>query len=63
MMKLIAAAHVKLMELRDEEDGQAYTEYGILLVIVAIGLIATLTAFKGDVSAAFGKLGDAIPTP
>ena len=60
MMKLIAAAHLKLIELRDREEGQAYTEYGILLVIIAVGLIVTLGLFKDDLIAAFGKVSGGV---
>jgi len=60
MTKFIAAAHLKLMELKDREEGQAYTEYGILLVIVAIALIATLGLFKNDLVDAFDKVRDAV---
>jgi Flp pilus assembly pilin Flp len=32
-----------------EEDGAAIAEYGLLLAIVAVGLIAILTAFRDDI--------------
>ena len=35
--------------LRDEE-GAAIAEYGLLLAIVAVGLIAILTAFRNDIA-------------
>lgn len=33
-----------------EEDGAAIAEYGLLLAIVAVGLIAILTAFRNDIA-------------
>jgi pilus assembly protein Flp/PilA len=35
--------------LRDDE-GAAIAEYGLLLAIVAVGLIAILTAFRNDIA-------------
>jgi Flp pilus assembly pilin Flp len=32
-----------------EDDGAAIAEYGLLLAIVAVGLIAILTAFRDDI--------------
>jgi pilus assembly protein Flp/PilA len=32
-----------------EDDGAAIAEYGLLLAIVAVGLIAILTAFRNDI--------------
>lgn len=33
-----------------EEEGAAIAEYGLLLAIVAVGLIAILTAFRNDIA-------------
>ena len=33
-----------------EDDGAAIAEYGLLLAIVAVGLIAILTAFRDDIA-------------
>ena len=33
-----------------EDDGAAIAEYGLLLAIVAVGLIAILTAFRNDIA-------------
>lgn len=32
-----------------EDDGAAIAEYGLLLAIVAVGMIAILTAFRDDI--------------
>ena len=34
-----------------EDEGAAIAEYGLLLAIVAVGLIAILTAFRNDIAA------------
>ena len=53
MLKLFVALQNRFAELRDREEGQAYVEYGVLLAIVAIGVIATMILFKKDIIAAF----------
>ena len=60
MLKFFVALQNRVAELRDREDGQAYVEYGVLLAIVAIGLIVTMTTFRDDLSAAFGRVSTAI---
>ena len=61
MLKFIVAASDRgYMELRDNEKGQAYVEYGILLALVAVGLIITLVAFKDQIAAAFTSLGNKV---
>jgi Flp pilus assembly pilin Flp len=60
MLKLFVALQNRFAELRDREEGQAYVEYGVLLAIVAIGLIVTLGVFKGDIISAFNKIGDTV---
>ena len=60
MLKLFVALQNRFAELRDREEGQAYVEYGVLLAIVAIGVIATMILFKADIVAAFNKIRTAV---
>jgi Flp pilus assembly pilin Flp len=60
MLKLFVALQTRYAELRDSERGQAYVEYGILLAIVAVGLIVALGLFKDDIVKAFDALGDMV---
>jgi Flp pilus assembly pilin Flp len=60
MLKFYVALQNRVAELRDREDGQAYVEYGVLLAIVAIGLIVTMTAFRDDLIGAFNKVSGAV---
>jgi len=60
MLKLFVALQNRVAELRDREEGQAYVEYGVLLVLVAIFLIATVTIFRDDLVKAFGKVNTAV---
>ncbi len=45
--------------LRDE-SGQSLTEYALIIALVAIALIATVTAFKDKLLAVFKTIGDSI---
>lgn len=45
--------------LRDE-SGQSLTEYALIIALVAIALIATITAFKDKLLAVFKTIGDSI---
>jgi Flp pilus assembly pilin Flp len=60
MLKFFVALQNRVAELRDRQDGQAYVEYGVLLAIVAIGLIATMGLFKTDLVNAFDKVRTAV---
>lgn len=60
MLKLFVALQNRFAELRDREEGQAYVEYGVLLAIVAIGLIVTMGFFRNDLITAFGKIRTAV---
>jgi Flp pilus assembly pilin Flp len=45
-----------------EEDGAAIAEYGLLLAIVAVGLIAVLTAFRDEIGEWWGRLTTKLST-
>ena len=44
------------------EDGIAVTEYGLLIALVAIALIAVVTVFGNDITAWFSKKTGQITT-
>ncbi|PLS06928.1 Flp family type IVb pilin [Neobacillus cucumis] len=46
----------KMKNLVVQEEGQALTEYGLIIALVAVAIAATLTAFKGDLVAVFTKI-------
>jgi len=56
MLKLFVSLQNTLAGLRDREDGQAFAEYGVLLAVVAIGMIAVLGIFRGDIADWFDAL-------
>jgi len=48
-----------LMEFIKEEDGQALSEYGLVLGIIVIAAIVVLTALKDQIVAMFQNVVDA----
>lgn len=49
-----------VMNFLREEDGQALSEYGLVLGIIVIAIIAILTALKDQLVALFQKVVDAL---
>ena len=60
MLKYFVALQTRFVELRENQKGQAYVEYGVLLALVAIALIVTLGLFKDDIASAFNKVGNTV---
>ena len=46
----------QVREFIREENGAAVAEYGLLLAIVAVGMITVLTAFRTELAAWWGRL-------
>jgi pilus assembly protein Flp/PilA len=46
-----------VLRLIHEEDGQSLVEYGLILALVAVGLIAALTTLKAQITNVFNKVG------
>ena len=46
--------------LVEEESGQGMVEYGLIIVLIAIAVIAALTTVGENLVAKFGEIGDAI---
>ncbi len=49
-----------LKRLWAEEDGEIAIEYGLLVALVALGLIVTLTLFKDQVGAFYTRITDQV---
>ena len=46
----------KLMNwLKNEESGRGMVEYGLIIVLIAVALIAALNSLEGGISGAFSK--------
>ena len=60
MLKFFISLQTRITELRDRQEGQAYVEYGVLLALVAVGLIVTVGLFRNDIIAAFNDIRTAV---
>ena len=60
MLKLFVTLQSRVMELRDRQEGQAFAEYGLLLAIVAIGLLAVLLVFRNALIGVFNTVANAL---
>ena len=49
-----------LKTLVRDEEGQGMVEYGLIIALVAVGLIVALTAMKDQIAAVFTKIGAAL---
>ena len=60
MLKHLVALQVAvtnaLDDLRDREDGQTMAEYGVVLAVIAVGIIVALTALSGGITNALNKV-------
>lgn len=53
MLALWIRAQNKLHGLLHREDGQGMVEYGLIIALVAIGLITVLTTMRGQLTSTF----------
>jgi Flp pilus assembly pilin Flp len=42
----------------EEQDGAVVTEYGMLIVVLVMGLVIALAAFRGKLVTWFSSIGD-----
>lgn len=50
----------RLQDLFRSNEGQAMSEYGLVLAIVAIALIGAIGIFRGQIATMFANLGASI---
>jgi Flp pilus assembly pilin Flp len=46
-----------------DESGQDMAEYGLLLALIGVGLVATIGVLRGSIKGAFDKADAALNTP
>ena len=46
-----------LAAFRKNEDGSTAIEYGLIASLIAVALIGTFTALKGDITTLFSSIG------
>jgi Flp pilus assembly pilin Flp len=65
MLKLFIAGQLFAMErydaLRNNEEGQTMAEYGVVLTVIAIGVIIALTALTGGITRALDAVTAVFP--
>ena len=61
-MKGVFTMLKKIKGLFKEEEGQGMTEYGLVLALIAVAVIAVLVAFRGQVIDLFNSLKDKLST-
>ncbi|VEF46229.1 Flp pilus assembly protein, pilin Flp [Bacillus freudenreichii] len=50
----------QFVRLIKEEEGQALTEYGLLVGLIAIGVIGALTLLRDELRDVFNRIGGAL---
>ena len=66
MLKLFIAGQTFVMDkyddLRKREEGQTMAEYGVVLTVIAIGVIAALGLLTGGIGRALNTVTNKFPT-
>jgi pilus assembly protein Flp/PilA len=52
--------HFKLRQLRDREDGASAVEYGLMVALIALAIIATVNLLGEQLNQLFDHVGDEI---
>jgi pilus assembly protein Flp/PilA len=60
MNAFLANLYLRAVAVRDREEGQAMTEYGVILALIAVGVIAVLVFLGPAIRAAYQHVLDAL---
>lgn len=60
MNTFLANLYLRSITVRDREEGQAMAEYGLIIGLVAVLLIAALILFRQNLEGAFNAISAAI---
>ena len=52
MLKLFTFVQTAAYSLRDREEGQTMAEYGVVLAVITLGIVATLGLLSGGINGA-----------
>lgn len=63
LLTLISTLRMYLHLLIKDEKGQDLAEYGLLLVLIAIAVVAAVTALGGQLSSVFSAIKDSLGLP
>lgn len=61
LQKSILKVYLKVKGILSDEKGQAMTEYGLIIALIAVIAIAGITAMSGGLTKAFKAITDALP--
>ena len=65
MQNVMFWVHFKLQQLRDREDGATAVEYGLMVGLIAVAIIATVVLLGGQLNLLFQRitteLGKVVP--
>ena len=56
MLKFIVAAQSLYTDLRTREEGQTMAEYGVVLAVIALGVLVAFTALSGGITNAINNV-------
>ena len=61
MLKLSALMQVAAASLHQSEEGQTMAEYGVILAVITLTVIAAITLLAGNVSNALNAVAGVLP--
>lgn len=61
MLKLFTFVEVIGGSLRNREEGQTMAEYGVVLAVITLAVIAAITLLAGNVSNALNAVAGVLP--
>ena len=61
MLKLFTFVGVVSSSLREREEGQTMAEYGVVLAVITLAVIAAITLLAGNVSHALNAVAGVLP--
>ena len=61
MLKLFTFVQVAADSLRRREEGQTMAEYGVVLAVITLAVIAAITLLAGNVSNALNSVANILP--
>jgi pilus assembly protein Flp/PilA len=63
MNTFLANLYLRAITIRDREEGQAMAEYGIILALIAVLVIATVALLGHQILAAFTTITNKLANP
>jgi pilus assembly protein Flp/PilA len=60
MLKLITNAQARIASIRSQEEGATAVEYGLMVALIAVVIIAGVTLLGGNLLAIFNQVAAAI---